>query len=48
MTRRERLAQEIEVGKGSREAMDEELDGKKALLGTAMDERGKGRNKYEA
>ncbi len=38
-SRRERLAQEIEVGKGSMVALAEELDGKKALLGKAMDER---------
>ena len=38
-SQRERLAQEIEVGRVSMEAMAEELDGKKDLLGKAMDER---------
>ena len=38
-SQRERLAQEIEVGRGSMEAMAEELGGKKDLLGKAMDER---------
>jgi len=38
-SRRERLAQEIEVGRGSMEALKEELDGKKILLGKSMDER---------
>jgi len=47
-SRRERLAQEIEVGKGSMEAMDEELDGKKALLGKAMDERARRRQVVRA
>ncbi len=38
-SRRERLAQEIEVGRGSMEALAGELTGKKEILGKAMEER---------
>jgi chromosome segregation protein len=47
-SRRERMAQEIEVGRGSMEALAEELDGKKALLGKSMDERARRRQVVRA
>ena len=47
-SRRERLAQEIEVGRGSMEAIAEELEGKKTLLGKAMDERSRRRQVVRA
>jgi len=47
-SRRERLAQEIEVGRGSMEVLAEELDGKKALLSKAMDERSRRRQVVRA
>ena len=47
-TRRERLAQEIEVGRGSMEALGEELEVKKTTLGKAMDERSRRRQVVRA
>jgi len=47
-SRRERLAQEIEVGRGSMEALGEELGSKKTLLGKSMDERSRRRQVVRA
>ena len=47
-TRRERLAQEIEVGRGSMEALGEELETKKSILGKAIDERSRRRQVVRA
>jgi chromosome segregation protein len=47
-SRRERLAQEIEVGRGSMEALAEELTTKKTLMGKSMDERARRRKVVRA
>ena len=47
-SRRERLAQEIEVGRGSMEALTEELESKRAILGKSMEERSRRRQVVRA
>lgn len=46
--RRERLAQEIEVGREAMTVLTEELEGKREVLGKAMDERGRRRQVVRA